>query len=134
MRLVATMVALVGIIALLPQVEANECNTSTSPARACVTIPVAKPASQPGVPSVPDTPYWGTYYLWLGPGHCAAPTSNECLGTPSAPNSGVPLPVGQPVGVGTFGMLYQESNGLPGLQRAQTFSGGIKAPDRMILV
>lgn len=91
----------------------------------------AKPASQ-----VPNTPYWGTYYLWVGPAACAsAPLGPACRGLPASPGSGVPHPTGgTPVGLGTFGILWQESNGLEGLQREARSFGGLKPADHMVLV
>lgn len=128
---VAVAVATLSLLATLPTaLSYDECAAPGS-LSACQTIGAQRPASPPGVPTLPASPYWGTYYLWLGAGRCVAMDLNDCRGFPSAPESGVPLPDGsRTVGLGTFGMLYQESNGMAGLQRYVTLRPG----DRMVLV
>lgn len=126
MKTVAALVALVGIVAVMPLAlggPANECQM-TPPGIICRELVV----SHQNLPVVNTVPYFDTYYLWIGAVSCESPTTNDCRGTPSA-GAGVTTPAG-PVGVGLFGILYQETNGAPGLQR---FSGSTPA-DRMVLV
>lgn len=119
MRTVAAMVAILGIVALFPQVSADDCNLSTSPAHACQKIDVPAPGSP-----VPPAAVFGTYYVWIGPGHCTNPIGGDCRGVPAGAGSTL----------GVFGVLYQESNGLGGLQRTATFTAGHRPADRMVLV
>lgn len=135
MRTVAVALALLSVLALVPPsvTAANECvapsaNNATS--AFCVTILVAKPNG-----GLPETPYWDTYYLWIGPGPCTtAPVSASCRGVPAADGSGVPLPTSGAVGAGVFGVLWKETNVLTGLQRQPVFDGGVKPADAMVLV
>lgn len=125
MKTVAALVALVGIVALMPSVlgaPADECRMSP-PDIVCRKVDV----DHQGLPVVNTLPYFDTYYLWLGAASCDSAVSNDCRGTP-ANGAGVTTPAG-PVGVGTFGMVYQETNGAPGLQR---FSGGGYPADHMV--
>lgn len=119
MRTVAAMVAILGVIALFPLSAADDCNVSTSPAHVCQKIDVP----WPGTP-VPQLTVFGTYYLWVGPGHCVPPTANDCRGVPAGTGSTA----------GVAGILYQESNNHAGLQRAQFLSNGVVQPDRMVLI
>lgn len=95
------------------------------------------------MPSLPQTTYWGNYYLWLGVGRCTTPDLNVCRGSPPGPPVGVEKPdcplapsqcpsgvFGGTVGVGVFGILYEETNGVAGLQRYYT----TRPADRMVLV
>lgn len=119
MRTVAAMVAIAGLVALFPQVNAaNDCNISTSPAHACQAVSVPWPGSP-----VPESAAFGMYYVWVGPGHCVPPTAPDCRGVPAGPGSTL----------GLVGVIYQESNGLPGLQRQATNVGGFRPPDKMVV-
>ena len=135
MRTVAVAFALLSVLALLPPSvnAANECvppSANTAATAFCVPIPLAKPAG-----GLPETPYWDTYYLWIGPGPCsAAPAGPICRGTPAAEGSGVPLPTEGAIGAGVFGVLWKETNSVTGLQRQPVFSGSIKPADAMVLV
>lgn len=135
MRTVAILLALLSALAVVPPAAnaANECSapTATNATQSfCVSHTVTKPAGQ-----VPDEPYWDTYYVWLGPGPCVGATfSSACRGTPVTDGSGVPLPTSGAVGAGVFGILWQETNGLDGLQRAPTSDNGPHAADKMVLV
>lgn len=138
MRTVAVAFAVLSIAALIPpSVHAvnNDCvapNANNLTSSFCVEITqTQKPTGQ-----IPDTPYWGKYYLWIGPGPCtSAPGGSACRGIPASPGSGVPLPAGAgAVGAGAFGILWQETNGVSGLQREAFFLGSLKPADHMVLV
>ena len=130
MRIVAVALAVLSLVALYPPgVSANDCANPGS-GSFCQEINASRPNSPPGVPSLPPTPNWGKYYLWLGAGHCTTGNLNDCRGVPASPPVGVELPQGGTLGFGQFGMLYEESNGLPGLQRFFTSRAG----DRMVLI
>jgi hypothetical protein len=134
LRTVAALLALSCVLVLIPFSQATgDCFTDTVRRQVCSTIPVDKPNTVPPAPTTPDTPYWGTYYLYLAAGECADNAiANDCTGRPTAPGSGVPLPTGGAIGSGQgVGTLYKESNGRPGLQRFFAYP----APaDRIILV
>lgn len=128
MKTVAALVALAGILAVLPTTvggPADECR-SDPPNVVCESFEV----SHQGLPMINTLPYFDTYYLWVGLGDCSLPPSTLCRGTPAAPGSGVPTPAGN-VGAGVFGLLYQETNSAPGLQRSQA---GTFQADKMVLV
>lgn len=137
MRKVAVLVALACALALLPPARAaNECTVDVAEGVVCLEIPVENPGTPPGTPGVPPAAgtYFGTYYLWIGAGDCSqSPISNACRGVPVAPGSGVPTPAGA-VGAGVFGILYEESNGVDGLQRSKFFFGGLRPADHTVLV
>lgn len=134
MRIVAISIALLGVFALIPPSAsaADECVAPSPPTIAqsfCVALTVNKPAG------APETPYWDKYYVWFGPGPCGdAPTGPVCRGTPTAPGSGVPLPTSGSVGPGLFGVLWQETNTVDGLQRQSIYFSGQKPADVMVLV
>lgn len=132
MKSVALLVALVGILAVMPTTlggPADECRRDP-PAVVCQSFEV----SHQGLPVLSSQPYFDTYYLWTAPGKCASPTAPDCRGTPAAPGSGVPTPAGN-VGAGAFGLLYQETNGAAGLQRGFLIFGGQPyQADKMVLV
>lgn len=128
MRTVAVAIAALSLLAAFPLVQsADECANPGS-ASFCRRIDAGRPSTPPGFPSVPDTPYWGTYYLWIAPGRCLS-VSNDCRSVPAQPPVGVEYPGGT-AGLGIFGVLFEESNGMPGLQRSFTTRPG----DRMVLV
>lgn len=143
MRSVAVALAVLTLVAAFPTVlSADECATPGS-ASFCVPIDASRPTSPPGVPSLPQTTYWGKYYLWLGAGHCTTLNLNDCRGYPPGTPVGVEKPdcplapsqcpagvFGGTVGFGIFGLLYEETNGMAGLQRYYTS----RAADRMVLV
>ena len=131
MRNVAVALAVMTLIAALPTVlSADECATPGS-GSACVPIDASRPNSPPGFPQLPQTAYWGKYYLWIGAGHCITLNLNDCRGFPAASGSGIPLPDGGTAPIpGIFGILYEETNGAPGLQRFFTS----RSADRMILI
>ena len=139
MRKVAVTVAVLSLLALVPPTQAAEDQCQLAPAEgiACLALPVQKPVSPPGAPGVPPeaNAYFGTYYLWVGPGDCTGSViAGGCRGVPASPGSGVPLPTGGAVGAGVFGVLYEESNNAAGLQRQQFAEGGLRLPDHMVLV
>ena len=131
MRTVAVALAVLTLVAALPTVlSADECANPGS-LSFCVPIDASRPNSPPGVPSLPQTPYWGKYYLWIGAGHCTTLNLNDCRSVPATGPVGADLPTGSGyVGLGTFGMLFEETNGMTGLQRFFT----TRAADRMVLV
>jgi len=134
MRTVAVVIAALTLVALYPPVaSANDCANAGS-GSLCVEIPASRPNSPPGVPSLPPTPYWGKYYLWIGAGHCTTGDLADCRGHPATGPVGVDLPDqaggGTAPGLGVIGMLYEETNGMNGLQRFFTSRPG----DRMVLV
>lgn len=135
MRIVAVAMAVLSLVALYPPtVSADDCANVAAPSF-CTPINATRPNSPPGVPSLPPTTYWGKYYLWLGVGYCVGATlpSADCRGVPATGPVGVEKPDqvgGGTVGFGQFGMLYEETNGFPGLQRFVTSSPG----DRMVLI
>ena len=135
MRTVAVLLMLSSILAYSPTTLAvDDCQTNAGQAQACIAIPVAKPTPPPPAPSVPSSPYFGTYYLWVRGTKCMSPLSNECRGTPTE-GAGLWNPAGAgAVGAGAFGILWEESNGLPSLQRANTVFNGFKLADHMVLV
>ena len=135
MRIVAVALALLSILALVPPTQAaDECEATTPTHHVCVVIPLTKPAPPPPSPALPASPTWGTYYLYVGPAACASPTSNACRGIPAEDPGVAPPTGGEPVGVGAFGILWQESNGVGGLQRERFNLGGSRPADRMVLV
>lgn len=137
MRTVAVTLAILSALALVPPTFASdECAPDVGGAVYCEEIPVDEPTTPPGLPGVPAAvrPFFGTYYLWVGPGECTSPLSNVCRGVPVAPGSGIPTPAGN-VAVGVFSVLYEESNGLTGLQRSPIIVGStLRPPDRTVLV
>lgn len=125
MRAVATLFVALILAGAYPAVAAGDCYTSTTEGQVCHEFDVVEPV---------PTPYADHYYLWVSWGDCTpSPLTANCLGKPAAPGSGVPTPSGA-VGAGQFGLLYQESNACPGLQRFTVACGGVKPADRMILV
>lgn len=135
MRTVAIIVALASVLVAFPVTQADDCappQPNTGAVHFCISQEVNRPSSLPT--QVNGLPYWGKYYIWIGPGHCLSPLSNECTGQqPASPGSGVPLPAGSPVGPHVFGVLWQESNGIHGLQRRDTYPGP-KPADHMVLI
>lgn len=134
MRIVAVALAVLSLVALYPPVvSADDCANPGS-GSFCRQIDATRPNSPPGVPTAPPTPYWGKYYLWLGAGRCASMDLNDCRGHPATGPVGVDLPDqvggGTAPGVGLLGILYEETNGMNGLQRFFTSRPG----DRMVLV
>jgi hypothetical protein len=133
MRTVAALLAISAILVALPLTSAaDECTTNAAAAQVCLAIPIGRPSSPSPLPGVPDMALWDTYYLSITPLKCLSPTSNDCAGSPAAEDSGIPMPVGEPVGLGVFGVLWQESNGCSGLQRRSV--APCSQPDRMVLV
>lgn len=132
MRNVAIALAALTLIAALPTVlSADECAAAGS-GSLCIPIAATRPTSPPGVPQIPNEPFFGTYYLWLGAGHCTTFDLNDCRSV-GANRFGFALPNevggGRTPGVGIFGLLYQETNGAPGLQRYFT----TRLSDTMVL-
>lgn len=120
MRLVVLAVAGLALFAAMPAVEAgNECQTNTASGRVCqtLTVPSPDPRVPPGVA--------GTYYVYTAPTACLNPLASDCRGTPAGPGSTL----------GVFGMVYRESNALPGLQRSSiTVDGRIFPADSMVVL
>lgn len=105
MRLIAIM--LVSLLALTTSPVApasNECETNTNAARVCVAVPVTSP--HPAIPVPPTT----VYVIVAG---------NICQGNPTSD--------------GCTGVVFQESNNCPGLQRKATTACGGKPADRKLL-
>lgn len=141
MRPVAVTLAVLMFLVTFPptSVAADECAPGNAGALSwCVPIEAYRPTSPPNVPSLPPSQLWGKYYLWIGPGHCTSPFSGDCRSVPAGEPRGVPTGAPPPapsyVGAGLFGVLFQESNGLAGLQRTLSAAGGARPPDRMVLV
>ena len=130
MRTVAVLLALLSVLPLFPMSLAADDCANPGAASFCQRIDAPRPSTPNGVPTPPDTPYWGSYYLWLGVGHCVTPLSSDCRGQPAYQPGVEPPTGGSPVGPGVFGVLYEESNGLAGLQRSFTS----RVADRMVLV
>lgn len=133
MRNVAIALAALTLIAALPTVfSADECAAPGS-GSFCIPIAATRPTSPPGVPQIPNEPFFGTYYLWLGAGHCTSINLNDCRSF-HADSHGFALPNeaggGRTPGFDLFGLLYQESNGAPGLQRYFT----TRVSDTMVLI
>lgn len=135
MRTVAVVLVLLLGLAAVPLSSANECVNDAARAQVCQTVDARRPATPPNVPAAPQSPYWGTYYLFVGAAACATgPSTNACRGSPAAPGSGIPHPTQEDTSIGpapVMGVLWVESNGKGGLQR---FKLGGDAPDRTILV
>lgn len=138
MRKVAVALALLSVLAVFPPAAAeDECRIEAATGRVCVAIPADRPSTPPGLPGAPPQtdPYYGTYYVWMNAQKCSqSAIGNACRGVPVGPGSGVPTPAGN-VGAGVFSVVYEESNGVPGLQRQVfIFGGGVRPPDRTVLV
>lgn len=122
MRHVALAFVILFIAAALPapaaaQSSADECSNSLTSPNPCLRVSTQETAA-------PDAAK-KTYYLWAAAYRCAPRFSEDCSGVPAA---------GTPVW-GFVGVLYEEANGLGGLQRAQTFAGGKPFdPDNMVLL
>lgn len=139
MRTVAVTFVILSTLALFPPgLAADECQLDVQHGTICVSTGdlLNRQSTPPGVPN-PNEPYYGKYYLWIGPGHCLPnPLVLDCRGS-LAPGSGTALPYeagGGSLPIGLFGVLYQESNGVPGLQRTPVVSGGLRPPDHMVLI
>ncbi|HET6406011.1 MAG TPA: hypothetical protein VFH78_15330 [Candidatus Thermoplasmatota archaeon] len=133
MRSVAVTIALLSLVAVFPPASSSDECAAPGTLSFCQKLDVMRPNPPPGVPNLPNTPYYGTYYLWVGAGHCIGTNLNDCRSYPPGGPIGVKLPAeagGGTVGFGVFGMLFEESNGAPGLQRFVTS----RPPDRMVLV
>lgn len=120
MRTVAIFFALLTLAAALPVASANNaCTTNPGEPRVCVTVPVTSP--NPAVASK-------TYYVYAGHAACKevplGPFTSECSGTPAT--GGATL--------GLFGIVYEETNGLPGLQRTDLIVGRYYPADRILLI
>lgn len=95
----------------------DDCRTNATAAIVCQKIE----PPQPGAPA----PTVKTHYLWIGPGACTSASLSQCAGTPGGSGSTA----------GVFGVLYEESNTAPGLQRFDINTGTkIYRPDRMVLI
>ena len=133
MRIVATVAALLTLVAVFPPVATADDCAAPGAMSYCYPLGAQRPTLPPGFPAVPDTTYWGQYYLWVGAGRCATFDLNDCRGTPATPPVGVKLPPqvgGGTLGFGLFGVLYEETNGMEGLQRYWTS----RPADRMVLL
>lgn len=119
MRILAVLVALAGIALVPPAAAGNECVTNAAALVFCQQIDVNNPD-----PRVPRNDAFDTYFLWVGPGKCMT-VSGDCFGTPAGPGSTA----------GLFGVLYQDTNPLLGLQRSGINVGErFIAADKMVLV
>ena len=145
MRTVAVALALVSVFALVPAAEgADQCYTDLAAGQACITLPMTQPTLPPPAPGLPPqtSPYFGTYYLWFGPGECIPnPISDDCRGVEASKDSGIPVPEAgdpvpyvAPVCACVFGTVYKESNGVDGLQRHPVIFGQFRDADHMILL
>lgn len=120
MRIVAVALALFFLATAMPAATASDdCYTNAAEPRACVPIPL--PSPHPTVAAK-------TFYAHFGGPACktlpAGPLSRDCTGTPAS--GGATL--------GVFGILYEETNGLQGLQRFSTSVGTVRNGDRILLV
>ncbi|HUR69841.1 MAG TPA: hypothetical protein VM370_11405 [Candidatus Thermoplasmatota archaeon] len=130
------------ILVLVPLgVAANDCDNliNTANQHICVAIPAGRPASPSPLPAVPNSGLFGTYYLFVAGNQCTNVASDGCRGLPASPGSGIPNPT--PDGgtlvpsLSVWGLLWQESNQLSGLQRKGISSGGVFHPaDHIVLV
>jgi hypothetical protein len=117
LRSAVLIVALATVFALVPASATgfDECVVAPASGIICQKI-----EANPGSPA----PQLKAHYLWIGPGNCVSgttPTPGNCAGTPN--------------GQGVFGILYEESNGVGGLQRnGQVINGVFKAADKIVLV
>jgi hypothetical protein len=133
LRALAVVAAALFLLAALPPAQAgpvDECKGARTPTAFCHEFEV----EHRGLPAINTLPYFDTYYLFVASAACtSAPFSTECSSSP-APGSGVPLPTGDgTVGVNRMPILYQETNGAPGLQRARVFSGIQYEADKTVL-
>ena len=98
MRLVAAMFALLFLGGALPAAAApdhDDCDGPTAAPRPCVPLPTDST----------------TYFLWLGQAACPPDVSASCR-------------VGDSEGgLRLLGVVYEDSNGLPGLQRTDRYVG-----------
>lgn len=137
-RTVAIVVAALAFAATLIPAQAagpeDQCRDSGTHTQ-CESFDISD--AHQGVSPVNGLPYWDRYYVWISPGSCGsagAILTEPCNGYPGEGN-GVPLPTGGAAGAGVFSVLYQETNGANGLQRARLFYGGQQVlPDRTVLV
>lgn len=127
MRTVAVILALLTVVPMLPVAAADDC-ANAGAGSFCTHFTVDRPGSPPGVPTVPASPNYGKYYLWISGTRCTSPLSADCQGT-SNPPVGVHVPEYGYAGVGLVAVLYQETNGAAGLQRFLLS----RAPDRSVL-
>lgn len=113
MRAVAVLLALLALPAVMPASASSaydQCTTGVASASACHAA-----TTPPAADRVPGN----TYYVFVGGRACTtAPTSGECLGGNSL----------------VYGAVYQETNGLEGLQRTQVTVGSRTFPPDKPLV
>lgn len=112
MRTVAVLLAFLAIPAVMPTAMAapNDCNVVVASARVCVALPLPNPAAK-------------TFYVYAGDTSCTVvpwgPTSNSCRGQTSI----------------VYGTVYEETNGLGGLQRESVTWNGRNFPaDKVLLL
>lgn len=101
----------------------DDCAGGPAGANPCVTISV--PRETPDDRAIPPPAGGLTYYLWAAAAKCAPTFDGFCSGRPAG---------GNPALGGVVGVLYEETNGGPGLQRFSRFVGTTLPPDAMILV
>lgn len=122
MRLVAVL-TLVLLMPLVPVGKANhdlphdECANSATAPNPCLHVDL--PQSPPG--------HGKKYYAWLAGLRCQ-PSDTDCQGRPNQNSFGVP-------GGGFWGLVYEETNTYPGLQRFafRLKDNTLVPPDRMVL-
>lgn len=120
--LLAALTILPGVTATSPYDECGDTPIVSSVVYGqvdrCVRVDVPASTVPPPAPSTANT-----VYVWTAAARCPPDMNAACTGRP-----------GQGATLGVIGVLYLESNGVPGLQRSQVFVGGVKAADRMLLL
>lgn len=112
MRLVAILITLTFLATALPTTRADVPNECANAGLLCTTLTTSNVA---GIPPAAAK----TYYLYWAAAQCA-PNDNDCRGVPPSRVAGI---------------LWEEVNGLGGLQRKNTgvFPGGNVPADTAIL-
>lgn len=119
MRLVAITLVAIMSLGLLPVQAApfgseDECADSLTAPDPCVHVDTT---STPGAP----TNARKVIYVWLAAAECAPAFASECSGRPAH----------EPRALGFAGVIYEETNGQPGLQR---LTDQARTADRMVLL
>lgn len=113
MRTVAILLALLALPAVMPTVlgTTDQCQTALTSARACVRV---------DVPAVAERTQPATYFVYVGDSSClSSPTGTACRGENSL----------------AYGVVYQNTNGVEGLQRqGGVVNGRAFAADRNLLL
>lgn len=137
MRFVAIIAVVACMLAVVPPTgaqsgPADECAGSNVTTKFCQRVAVNHADPMPG-----SLPYYTTYYVFFATAACTSPntvTSSDC-NPRAASGSGTPLPTGSKVpALGSFPLVFYESNGAPGLQRESVVvSGHLKPADFTML-